>query len=483
MLRVLVSLQQKLRLHPKAISMRHRKANISQVIKSDLKIEFAPQDISAHSGLELFRRYFHIIGLNNRIRRAFRGHCFKGDYSIVQFIMVLISLWLTGGRRLRHIPFLSEDPLVQRLCGLHSLPSDRTVSRWLGQFTNDALQALVELNSQIVLEKLDALGLPRVTLEFDGTVLSCGDKVQWSARGYNPMNRHAQSYFPLLCHVAQTGHFLQVKNRPGNVHDAKGGALSVIRSCIQQVRKMFPHAVVEVRLDSAFFQEEIIKYLLRENVEFAIKVPMWKWLGLKDIIANTKCWQNSDPKLAYFFTQLKLEQWDLELPLCIYRHKLSDKLPSKGHQLDFFTPDDGIYEYSVLLSNKSLSAENLLHFYNGRCQMEAHIAELKGEFAFDVIPTRHYQGNSAHQQISLLAYNLVKNFQIDTESAQARPKTCRRTSLFEFNSLKTIRFELIHAAGRILNTAHGRILRVTHNAARKNRYEDIESALDKLKAA
>ena len=70
--------------------------------------------------------------------------------------------------------------------------------------------------------KLKALGLPRVTLDFDGSVLTCGRTVGWAFRGYNPHKRYAPSYYPLLCHIAQTGHFLEVKNRPGNVHDSKG---------------------------------------------------------------------------------------------------------------------------------------------------------------------------------------------------------------------------------------------------------------------
>lgn len=463
--------------------MRYKKAQIQKVIKSDLKIQFAPQDISSHSGLELFRRYFKLIGLQSRIRKAFRGFSFSGDYSMIHFILVLISLWLVGGRRLRHIPFLGEDPLVQRLCGLHTLPSDRTVSRWLGQFTNDSLQALVNLNSELVLEKLGELELPRVTLDFDGTVLSCGNLVKWAARGYNPMNRHSKSYFPLLCHVAQTGHFLQVRNRPGNVHDSKSGALNVIRQCISRAREMFPNAVIEVRLDSAFFQEKIIKYLLKEKIGFAIKVPMWQWLGVKDVIQNRQRWTPVNDRLAYFFRRLKLDQWDMELPLHIYRHKLSDRVRKGHHQLDFFTPNDGIYEYHVILSNKELKPMNVLDFYNGRCGMEANIGELKGEFAFDVVPTRHYQGNSAHQQISLLAYNLVRNFQIDTEIVEERKKTAKRTHLFSFSSLRTIRFELIQAAGRILNTSNGKVLQITQNVARKRKYEDIEIALEQLKTA
>lgn len=459
--------------------MRLRKQDFSRRINSDLEIEFAEQDLSSFSGLELFRRYFALIGLNSRIRSAFQRYNLKGDYSVVHVIMVLIALWLTGGRRLRHIPFIAEDPLVQRLCGLRDrLPSDRSVSRWLGQFTNDALQCLVSLNSEIVGLKLQALKLARVTLDFDGTVLSCGDKVKWAARGYNPHNRHAKSLYPLLAHVAQTGHVLRVLNRPGDRHDSNR-ALEVIRASVAEIRKTLPDAIIEVRLDSAFFREDIIKYLVREGIEYAIKVPMWQWLNLKQMIRVRRHWLHASEKLAWFRRPVEIEPWGLEVEMTFYREKLSDN-PKKGHQLDFFTPDDGVYEHSVILSNKDLSAENLLDFYNGRANMEHDIAELKGEFGFDVIPCRSYQGNGAHQQISALAYNLVRNFQIDALDPAARPKTASRTNLFEFVSLKTLRFEMITAAGRLLNVSGAQILRLSQSTARRKLFEKVQVGLNRF---
>jgi hypothetical protein len=114
--------------------------------------------------------------------------------------------------------------------------------------------------------------------------------------------------------------------------------------------------------------------------------------------------------------------------------------------------------------------------------MEHQIAEIKGEFAFDVVPTRHYQGNSAHQQTSLLAYNLVRNFQIDTQNLNPRTKTTKRTNLWEFESLKTIRFELISAGARILNLASGKVLRINHNIIREKSFDQIIKGLDKIAA-
>jgi len=462
--------------------VRLKNHEIRDRINGNLKIEFAEQEISSYSGLELFKRYFRLINLNSRVRRAFQAHQFGGDYAVIDYILVFIALWLTGGRRLRHVAFLCDDPLVKRLCGLKSIPCDRSLSRWLGQFTNDSLQALVSLNSEIVEEKIKELNLSRITLDFDGTVLSCGNKVEWAFRGYNPHKRFAKSYYPLMCHIAQTGHFLQVRNRPGNIHDSKG-ALSVIRDCVEQVRNLLPGVVIEVRLDAAFFTKEIVAYLNRSRVEYVVKMPMWKWTGVKDQINATRYWHRSNEELSWAKKSVFLKKWGGPVEVICFRKKISEKPGGTvGHQLDLFSPDDGVYEYFVLHTNRKIQPDNLAEFYNGRCAMEHQLAEIKGEFGFDVIPTRHYQGNSAHQQISVLAYNLVRNFQIDTELAQARPATAKRTNIFTFESLKTIRFELISAAGRVLNVAGTKILRLNQNIARQERYQGVTDALDRLAA-
>jgi hypothetical protein len=462
--------------------VRLRNHEIRDRINGNLKIEFAEQDVSSYGGLELFKRYFRLIGLNDRIRKAFKDHEFDGDYGVGHYILLFIALWLTGGRRLRHIAFLEDDPLVKRLCDLKTLPSDRSASRWLCQFANDSLQALVSLNSEIVEEKLRALDLPRITLDFDGTVLSCGNKVRWAARGYNPHKRYSKSYYPLLCHIAQTGHFLQVKNRPGNHHDSRG-ALNVIRDCIAQIRAVLPGTVIEVRMDAAFFTPEIVRFLRKSHVEYVVKMPMWKWSGIKDEINATRYWHHANPELSWTKKSVFLKRWGEPVEVICFRKKISDKPGGTvGHQLDLFSPDDGIYEYFVLHTNKKLRPDNLVDFYNGRCAMEHQIAEIKGEFAFDVVPTKDYGGNSAHQLISVLAYNLVRNFQIDVAIAKERSTTLKRTNIFEFVSLKTIRFELVSAAGRILNVAGAKILRMNQNVARQDVFRNVTEAMDRMAA-
>lgn len=264
--------------------MRFSRTQFIDSCKSFFRIEFTPQDITAYGGLELIRRYFRLIGLHRRVQSAFRQYQLGGDYRAVDMILVILALLLVGGRRLEHLGYVSADPLVKRFCGLSRLPRETTMARWLKRFTLQSLQALVELNSEIVCEAIEREGLRRLTLDVDGTVITTGAKVAWAFRGFNPHHRKHRSYYALLAHLAQTGHILRAKNRPGNVHDSKG-AVPFLRELIEDVRgRVGRQVVLEFRMDGAFFQKPIFDLLEAKRTLYAIKVPFFRWLRLVPLI-------------------------------------------------------------------------------------------------------------------------------------------------------------------------------------------------------
>jgi hypothetical protein len=299
--------------------------------------------------------------------------------------------------------------------------------------------------------------------------------VAWAKRGYNPHHRKVPSYYPILAHVAQTGQILAVKNRPGNVHDSRR-AESFIRDVLRQAREALGAAVsFEFRLDCAFFQRPVLEELSRRGVEYALKVPMAPWLGLRAVVQQCRLWRTLDREISYFETTIPVDCWELELPVVVYRRRVAHKT-RKNFQLDLFHPDDGHYEYSVVTSNKKVSAVALWHFMAGRGAQEKTIAELKDGFAFDSVPTNHYSANSAWLQISVLAMNLLRRFQMET-SAQARPRTRKRTFLYVLESIKTARFKWLNVAGRLVGTDGTRTLRLSDIIAVRKRYETLERVL------
>jgi len=188
-----------------------------------------------------------------------------------------------GARRLEHLKYLVGDPLVRRFAGLARVPTARTVSYWLRRFMQEMLRPLVRLNQDVVLDTLARLNVPRLTLDVDGTVVRTGATVAWAFRGFNPHHRKDRSYYPLLAHVAQTGHILQVKNRPGNVHDSKQSPV-FLRELITAVRGRLGRGLpLEFRMDAAFSQPDVLRLLAARGCAYAIKVGYWTWLPLNQL--------------------------------------------------------------------------------------------------------------------------------------------------------------------------------------------------------
>jgi hypothetical protein len=381
-------------------------------------------------------------------------------------------------RPLAHLRYLANDPVFARFCGLARIPSDRTVVNWLKQFTQCSLRALTRINSELRYEQIKQLKLRRLTIDLDGTVIRTGDKVAWAMRGFNPHHPKDPSYYPLLAHLAQTGQILRLKNRPGNVHNSKG-AQAFVRELIEEIRGRLGRALtLEFRMDAAFFQQNFLKLLTRLGCCYAVKVPFCRWTGVKALIAAQARWTAVAGDIDGFETQLELAVWGLQLRVVVYRKRVHHRSP-KNYQLDLFSPDDGYFEYSAVATNLTLTPQALWSFAAGRGAQEKTFAELKGEFALDVVPTNHYGANSAWLQRSILAHNLMRSFQLHSTLATPKPRSRIRTYSYRTASMKTLRCLLINRAARLARISGRQVLRFSSNSTTETLYDQI---LDRLAA-
>lgn len=188
----------------------------------------------------------------------------------------------------------------------------------------------------------------------------------------------------MLAHIAQTGHIVRLKNRPGSVHDSKQ-AWAFLREIIEDLRRQVGRGVIlEFRMDAAFFQRRILQGLAARDCGYAIKVGYWSWLPLKPIAAACRRWQPVAPRVTGHETELAIPPWNnLRLRVVLSRKHVGHRTP-KNFQLYLFTPDDGHYEYSAVATNLPLGLAPLWAFACGRGAQEKTNAELRGEFALDV---------------------------------------------------------------------------------------------------
>ena len=201
--------------------MRRRKADLRGRVNGDLPFEFGDVRLTSYAGLELLGHYLRTRRFNQQVREAFADLPRWGDFGVVAMVRVLVGLVIVGGRRLRHVASVADDPVFQRFGTVRVVPTARTLSRWLRHFTMKTVTHFQALNAAVVSQLLPGLGLRTWTVDVDGVVVSTGLQVERAARGYNPHRRKVPSYYPIMAHLAETTHILRVKNRSGNVHDGK----------------------------------------------------------------------------------------------------------------------------------------------------------------------------------------------------------------------------------------------------------------------
>ena len=152
-----------------------------------------------------------------------------------------------------------------------------------------------------MIEGLQREQFPRLTLDFDGSVLSTKRYAEGSAVGFNKVKKGSRSYYPLFCTIAQTGQFFDMHHRPGNVHDSNGAADFMLK-CFQKVKSQIPGKIIESRMDSAFFNQKIISLMNENNVKFTASVPFIRFTELKKMFEDCSSWQDIDKKWSYFET-------------------------------------------------------------------------------------------------------------------------------------------------------------------------------------
>jgi hypothetical protein len=409
-------------------------------------LRFEDQRLTSFAGLILFQSLFTRIGLRGKLSNCF-GHLKANPiYGHGFTVMLLIVHLLLGYRQLRDLGYYRDDPVVQRLLGVERLPDVATLSRSLAGMDSLSVQKLRRLNQQQVLQRIKALGLVRITLDFDGSVLSTSRFAEGTAVGFNRRKKGHRSYYPLFCTIAQTGQAFDVWHRPGNVHDSNG-AEAFIQACIHDIRAIAPRVIIEVRMDSAFFSDAIVGRLESEGVEFTISVPFERFAKLKGIVEGRKRWRYLDRRCHFFEMRWKPNSW-LGKQRFVFIRTRNRKQHKGPLQLDMFIPYAYGYDFKVIITNKPLTVKKVLAFHNGRGSQEGIFAELKSQAQMDYIPTRRQAGNQVYLLAAMLAHNLSREMQMRANDPH-RKTTEKRAPLWQFTQLGTIRRKLIQRAGRL----------------------------------
>ncbi len=457
--------------------MKSSKAQIQAKFHKIPMIRFEDQQLTSFSGLLIFQQLFKRINLKQRLKKCFTHLKVSPIFGRHLVVMLLIVHLLLGFRRLREVDYYRDDPIVLRLMGLRKLPDVATISRALSQMESEGVENVRQLSHSVVIEGLQREQLPRLTLDFDGSVQSTKGHAEGTAVGYNKSKKGARSYYPLFCTVAQTGQFFDIYHRPGNVHDSNGAAQFML-NCFMDAKAGLKNTIFESRVDSAFFNQDVFSSFDQNYVKFSASVPFERFSQLKDMIEQRKRWRRIDKQWSFFETEWKPKSWDSAFRFIFTRKKT--KRQHKGPlQLHLFEPRDFNYDYKVIVTNKSESAKTVVLFHNGRGSQEAIFGDAKNDAALDAIPTKRLAGNQIFTLCAMMAHNLSRELQMlaAPSASRALPK---RPAAWAFEKLDTLRHRIIQRAGRFTRPQGELTLTMSANHAVR---KDLLHFLDVLQKA
>ena len=429
--------------------MKLSKAQVRRQCQTIPQIRFEEQQLTSFGGAVFIQALFDKLDIKARLLSVLGPITSRRPHeSAIVFLQLVLQLML-GFVSYRDRDAYQGDPLLLQLLGLKRFPDVATISRTMtgaGEAIVIAIRAFVR---ELVLDRVVQSALRRLTLDFDGSVLSTRRHAEGSAVGFNRHRKGERSYYPLFCTISQLGMLFDFHHRSGNVHDSNG-ASGFVQYCVTEIRKRLASLVLEVRMDSAFFQEELLDALSKLSIQFSASVPFDRFVALKKMVeGGTLVWTRINDSWDYCESDWKpkcwLERKDYRVVLFRQRSPQQRKGPL---QLDLFVPRTCEFDFKAIITNKRLTATALLAFHNGRGVQEAIFGDAKTAAGLGYIPSRFLFANQLFLAASMLAHNLGREFGWQTSETTPR-STVNRAPSESLPQLNTLRKYVFQRAGRL----------------------------------
>ena len=433
--------------------------------------------LTSFAGLVVVQALFGVLDFSERLRRSLRRST-GGRYKLWRMVKLLVVHLMLGWTRLRHIDHYRKDPMVLRVLGLRRLPDVSTVSRTWANADDHDCEALRGLNRELVEDRLRSLHPKELTLDFDGTVQSTRAHAEGSAVGFNKRKKGARSYYPLLVTSAITSQIYDVLHRPGNAHDSRGAADFALSS-FERLSEVCPRSKMGARIDSAHFNEDMLRGLHQAGVRFTCSVPWRRFPVLKAIAAAADGWEACEQRgVSVKEIDFKPKRWDRGWRTLVVR-QLRRK-PVKGPiQLELFEPVSRVFEYSVIVTNRRHSASNVVSYHHGRGSQEKLFGEAKEHAGLGIVMGRRRAANEMFTVCAMMAHNLGREWQMRSLKRR-RDQGPGQRSAWRFDSLGTLSRKVLHRAGRLIRPQGELTLEMN---ADEGVERELRQALDGLQAA
>lgn len=466
--------------------------------------------VTAQAGLPLYLDLAKVVKFHKLIERQFSHLGPTQGWTVIQQILAVILLNLSGGDCVDDLDRLNEDSGFSKILRqaevyrfgrrkrralerrwrkerTRSVPSPSAAHRFLALFhnpeseterqegvafipqSNEMLLGLTNLNTDVVgFAHHHQKKIKTATLDMDATLVETSKKEALFCY------KHFRSYQPLNTWWAEMGMVLHTEFRDGNVQ-AGYEQLRVFKkalSCLPDgVEKVF------LRSDTAGYQWDLLRYCAEGTnekfgeIEFAIGCKVSKDFSRAVAGVEDDHWQT----LYREVDGLQIDTGQQWAEVCfvpngqgykkngpVYRY-LAIREPLrqleipgmelKPEELPFPVMEFGKDRYKLfgMVTNRTIAGDDLIWWHRERCGKSEEVhAVMKDDLAGGQLPSRLFGANAAWWQMMILAHNL-----------NGIMKRLVLGEGWENKRMKAVRYHVINLAGRVINHANQIRIRIS----------------------
>jgi len=392
-------------------------------------------DVTARAGLPLVVETMRALGVEEVAGAALPPPKRQRGFTPAQKLEAIVTLLAAGGERLEDVRVLAEDKGLEALLGT-PFPSPDALLDFVGQFHDPrcwadrpaakkawvapesaGLRALEAINRAVVARGADR-HLTQATVDHDGTIIEA------HKRDATVAYEGTRGFQPLVAVWAEQQLVVADEFRDGNV---AGGEDPL--SSVQRAFANLPPWVTarRFRADSAAYYTPLLKYLVQEEIGFAISADMTKELRACCTAVATKRWTGLDTREREQVDVAEVEFAPGDWPRAAWPLRYV-ALRFTPCQQELFAGKSVSY-HAVVTNRRDLDAAPLVRWHREKAgTIEQVHRVMKDELGAGVLPSARFGANAAWFRINALTFNVLtvlKRCALPERLRDARPKRLR----------------------------------------------------------
>lgn len=373
----------------------------------EFAISYTSKEITPWGGMVFLKQMLQKIGFRELIERnpdlpisgSNRGY--KTATIVEGFIT---SIWC-GANRFLHTEATRHDKALGRVFGWNNTPGQDTYKRFFSKFNQATNQ---KVSDYFYSWFFDNVKIDNVTLDIDSSVMTRYGEQEGAKKGYNPSKKGRASHHPLIAFIADVKLVANMWLRSGNTSSANN-FLPFLEDTLSKLKSK---TIGLIRLDSGFFQSDVLNYLEEKTMSYVVAVKFTR--PIQRLIQSSTNWVVLDSGIEICEQSYQSESWQTPRRVVVVRQRIKDRPKAPGKQLTLFAEEEVYknYRYSAYVTNLKLPAAEIWRLYRGRGDAENRIKELKYDFGFDSFNLNDFFATEAALTFAMIAYNLMSLFRM-----------------------------------------------------------------------